>query len=61
MRSEQEMLDLILSVAEADEHIRAVIMNGSRTDPNAPRDIFQDYDIVYVVTDVAAFVNNPAW
>lgn len=61
MRSEQEMLDLILSVAEADEHIRAVIMNGSRTDPNAPRNIFQDYDIVYVVTDVAAFVNNPAW
>jgi aminoglycoside 6-adenylyltransferase len=61
MRSEQEMLDLILGVAQEDERIRAVIMNGSRTDPHAPRDIFQDYDIVYVVTDVAPFANNPAW
>jgi aminoglycoside 6-adenylyltransferase len=61
MRSEQEMLDLILGVAQADERIRAVIMNGSRTDPHAPRDIFQDYDVVYVVTDVAAFINAPAW
>lgn len=61
MRSEQEMLDLILGVARADERIRAVIMNGSRVDPNAPRDIFQDYDIVYVVTDVASFVATPTW
>lgn len=61
MRSEQEMLDLILGVAQADERIRAVIMNGSRTDLHAPRDIFQDYDVVYVVTDVAAFINAPAW
>lgn len=61
MRSEEEMLDLILGVAQADERIRAVIMNGSRVDPNTPRDIFQDYDIVYVVTDVASFVNDPAW
>ncbi len=31
MRSEQEMLDLILTTAREDERIRAVIMNGSRT------------------------------
>lgn len=61
MRSEQEMLDLILGVAQTDERIRAVIMTGSRVDPHAPRDIFQDYDIVYVVTDVAPFANNLAW
>lgn len=61
MRSEQDMLDLILDTARADERIRAVIMNGSRTDPGAPRDIFQDYDIVYVVTEVAPFANNRPW
>jgi aminoglycoside 6-adenylyltransferase len=61
MRSEQEILDLILNAAQTDERIRAVIMNGSRVDPQAPRDIFQDYDIVYVVTDVAPFANNLAW
>ncbi|HSN73958.1 MAG TPA: aminoglycoside 6-adenylyltransferase [Anaerolineae bacterium] len=61
MRSEQEMLDLILDTAKADERIRAVIMNGSRANPHAPRDIFQDFDIVYFVTDVAPFRHNLAW
>ena len=58
MRSEKEMTELILEVAKNDERIRAVIMNGSRANPNAPKDIFQDYDIVYIVTDVAPFKNN---
>ena len=61
MRSEQEMLGLIVSTAESDDRICAVIMNGSRVNPNAPRDIFQDFDIVYIVTDVAAFKNNCEW
>lgn len=51
MRSEQEMFDLILNTAREDKRIRAVYMNGSRTNPSAPRDIFQDYDIVYVVRE----------
>ena len=61
MRSEDEMLGLILSTAREDERIRAVILNGSRANPNAVSDRFQDYDIVYVVTDVAPFVNDPHW
>src|SRR5437588_5379942 len=61
MRSEQEMLELILSTAENDDRIRAVIMNGSRTNPNARQDIFQDFDIVYLVTDVGPFRNDHAW
>jgi aminoglycoside 6-adenylyltransferase len=61
MRTEQQMLDVILSTARADERVRAVIMNGSRANPNAPRDFFQDFDIVYVVTDVASFLATPDW
>ena len=61
MRSEQEMLELILDTARCDERIRAVIMNGSRANPNAPRDVFQDFDIVYLVTDLAPFRNNYEW
>jgi aminoglycoside 6-adenylyltransferase len=61
MRSEEEMLNLIVGTAQADERIRAVIMNGSRLNPNAPRDPFQDYDIVYIVADVAPFRENYAW
>ena len=61
MRNEQEMMDLILGTAREDERIRAVILNGSRADPNVQRDIFQDYDIVYVVTEMAPFLHNLEW
>lgn len=61
MRSEKEMFDLILGVAKKDERIRAVYMNGSRTNPNVPKDIFQDYDIVYVVTETVSFIKDEAW
>lgn len=61
MRTEQEMMDLILGVARADERIRAVLLVGSRANPNAPKDIYQDYDITYFVKDVAPFYNNAGW
>jgi aminoglycoside 6-adenylyltransferase len=61
MRNEQEMLELIVDTAKNDQRIRAVIMNGSRTNPNATRDCFQDFDIVYIVTDVASFKKDPNW
>ncbi len=61
MRSEREMLDLILETARKDERIRAVMMNGSRANPNAPVDFFRDFDIVYYVTDVAPFKHNFEW
>lgn len=61
MRNEKEMLDLILDVAKSDERIRAVYMNGSRTNPNVKKDIFQDYDIVYVVRQTKPFYENKNW
>lgn len=61
MRTEQEMMDLILGFAKEDERVRAVVMNGSRVNPDAPRDRFQDYDIVFLVTDVGSFVQDRSW
>jgi aminoglycoside 6-adenylyltransferase len=61
MRSEKEMLDLILKVAENDHNIRAVLMNGSRVDPQAKKDPFQDFDIVYFVRDVEPYKRNKAF
>lgn len=46
---------LILNVAKNDERIRAVYMNGSRTNQNVKKDIFQDFDIVYVVRQTKPF------
>lgn len=61
MRNEKEMKALILDIASQDDRIRAVILNGSRANPDAPPDFFQDYDIVYVVTEIAPFKNDPDW
>lgn len=55
-RSEQEMFDLILGFAREDPRIRAVYLNGSRANPAAPRDRYQDYDIVYVVREFDTFL-----
>lgn len=61
MRSEQEMMRLILETAENDPQVRAVGMNGSRTNPNAKRDCFQDYDIVFLVVSLKPYLEHPEW
>ncbi|QLQ06171.1 MAG: aminoglycoside 6-adenylyltransferase [Anaerolineae bacterium] len=59
MRSEPEMFDLILDTARRDAHPRGD-PPGSRANPDAARP-FQDFDIVYIVTDVAPFRCNLDW
>lgn len=61
MRSEKEMLELIVGEARADARIRAVCQNGSRTNPHARRDLFCDYDIVYIVRETRPFYTDPHW
>lgn len=61
MRTEQEMYDLILHFAKEDPRVRAVLLNGSRANPNAPRDNYQDFDIVYVVKNFEAFKADWSW
>ena len=54
------MLGLILKTAETLK-VEAVAMSGSRTDTKAPKDEFQDYDLVYVVDDLDNLTNDLAW
>lgn len=61
MRSEATMYQLFMDIADENEKIIAVYMNGSRTNPNVPKDIFQDYDIVFVVTETKPFIEDRSW
>jgi aminoglycoside 6-adenylyltransferase len=61
MRGEQEVLELILHTARGDERIRAVVLSGSRANPRARRDVFQDFDVAYFVTDVDSFTRDDTW
>ena len=60
MRAETEMLDLILQIAKTIQ-VEAVVMSGSRTNQNAPKDEFQDYDVVYVVDDFDNLTSDLSW
>lgn len=54
------MLDLILQTAKILQ-VKAVAMSGSRTNQNAPKDEFQDYDVVYVVDDFDNLMSDLSW
>ena len=60
MRTEPEMLDLIFQTAKVLQ-VEAVAMSGSRTDTKAPKDEFQDYDVVYVVDDLDNLTRDLSW
>ena len=60
-RTPEEMMNLILSRAENDAHIRVVGMEGSRTNQNIPKDRFQDFDVTYFVDDPALYTEDDTW
>ena len=60
MRNEPEMFDVILQTAKVLQ-VDAVAMSGSRTNPKAPKDEFQDYDVVYVVDDIDNLTSDLSW
>ena len=60
MRTDQEMLELILGTAKKLQ-VDAVALSGSRAEGHAPKDEFQDYDVVYVVDDLDTLTRDLAW
>ena len=60
MRTETEMFDVILQTAKVLQ-VKAVAMSGSRTDTKAPKDEFQDYDVVYVVENLDELISDLSW
>ena len=55
------MRSVILGTAEGDARIRAVVLDGSRANPGVGRDIFQDYDVTYIVSTLEPFVTERGW
>ena len=60
MRTEPEMLGLILQIAKKLQ-VDAVALSGSRTNPKAPKDEFQDYDVVYLVENFEELISDLSW
>ena len=60
MRTEREMMNLILQIAESLK-VDAVALSGSRTNDHAPKDEFQDYDVVYLVDNLENLISDLSW
>lgn len=61
MRTEDEIMKLLINTAAQDDRIRAAYLEGSRVNPDVPRDMFQDYDVVYIVKETASFQKDNSW
>lgn len=60
MRTDTEMMNLILQIADTIE-VEAIALSGSRTNPQSPKDEFQDYDVVYIVDDLEELISDLSW
>ena len=63
MRKENEVIKQILDFAHEEDRVRAVMLNGSRVNSNAPKDLMQDYDVVFFITDIknVSYKTNRQW
>ena len=60
MRTDQEILDLILQIAKKLQ-VDAVALSGSRTNQKIQTDEFQDYDVVFVVDNLDNLTRDISW
>ena len=60
MRTETEMMELIVQIAETLQ-VEAVALSGSRTNLDSPKDEFQDYDVVYIVENLEELISDLSW
>ena len=60
MRTDTEMMTLILQIADALK-VEAIALSGSRTNPQSVKDEFQDYDVVYIVDDLEDLISDLSW
>ena len=60
MRTDTEMMNMILQIADTLE-VEAIALSGSRTNPQVPKDEFQDYDVVYIVENLNDLLSDLSW
>jgi aminoglycoside 6-adenylyltransferase len=59
--SEKEVIDTLIQWAEHQPGVRAMLLTSSRAIPNAPTDVFSDYDVILAVREVQPFYEDRTW
>ena len=55
------VMEKIMRFVRERDDIRAAILNGSRINPNAPKDGFQDYDVWLIVKNPDIYLHDQSW
>ena len=58
---EDRIIQRLVSWAEGQEAVRAMLLTSTRTRPDAQVDLFSDYDVILAVTDIHLFYEERAW
>ena len=55
------MFALFDRISAQDPRIRVMTLEGSRVNPNVTPDLWQDYDLTFLVSDVGSFTKDDGW
>ena len=58
---EKEVLRRLIQWAELQTPVLAMLLTSSRANPNAPVDLFSDFDVILVVRDIHPFFEDRSW
>jgi len=58
---EKGVIDTLIQWADHQPGVRAMLLTSSRAIPNAPADVFSDYDVILAVRDVLPFHEDRTW
>ena len=61
MKDNHDVISRLVQWAEQRDSVRAMLLTSTRAIPNAPVDIFSDYDVVLVVEDIHPFFEDRSW
>jgi aminoglycoside 6-adenylyltransferase len=56
-----EVVSRLIAWAEQRVPVRAMLLTSTRAIPNAALDVFSDYDVILVVSDIHPFVADRSW
>lgn len=56
-----DVMRKLVQWAEQRDSVRAMLLTSTRAIPNAPVDVFSDYDVVLVVEDIHPFFEDRSW
>ena len=57
----EEVINKLIQWAEQRDSIRAMLLTSTRAVPNAPMDVYSDYDVILIVNDIHPFFEERNW